>query len=112
MSSLFKLIATAAAIALLVVPAAFASTPVRPDDRAAGPRSDVTTVPAQAVRPDDRPGVRGPGVVIVHTPTMTSSTNGFDFADAAIGAGAATGLLLVVAGGALVLSRRREQLAA
>jgi hypothetical protein len=57
-------------------------------------------------RPDDRAGVRGTGTV--ETPqVVTASGDGFDWGDAAIGAGVALGAVIVLTGG-VALSRRNR----
>jgi len=60
-------------------------------------------------RPDDRTGVRGPGVGKIGTPQLVSvNSNQFDWTDAGIGAGTAFGASIVLIG-ALMASRRRHQ---
>jgi len=81
---------------------------VRPDDRAGvrGPGAE-SPVLAASVRPDDREGVRGPGAAPTVILTQTSS-GGFDWVDAGIGALGAFGLVLVLFGGLQVASRNRR----
>jgi hypothetical protein len=58
-------------------------------------------------RPDDRAGGHGPG--IVRSPELvTAKGGGFDWADASIGAGAALGFLLLVAGATTLAVRGRR----
>jgi hypothetical protein len=89
------------------------SAPVRPDDRANhGPGAFTTVTSREIVRPDDR-AWRGvgpaPTVEIVESPSVR--VDGFDWADAGIGAAAALGFgLLLVGTSALV--RRRQRVAA
>ncbi len=106
MTSLLKSLAVLAAAVVFAAPATAAG--VRPDDRAAGPRSEPT---GQAVRPDDRAGTRGPDSV-VYTLPAASTGSAFDFGDAAIGAATGAGLVLLLSGTALILMRRRAQLTA
>jgi hypothetical protein len=59
------------------------------------------------VRPDDRSGIRGPGIAPSEAPAVTLvSAGGFQWEDAAFGAGAAFGLVLV-AGLAFAAIRHR-----
>jgi hypothetical protein len=106
MTSLLKSFAVLAAALVFSAPAIAAG--VRPDDRAAGPRSEPS---GQAVRPDDRGGTRGPDSV-VYTLPASSTGSAFDFGDAAIGAATGAGVVLLLSGTALVVLRRRAQLAA
>ncbi len=86
--------------AVLVTPSI---TSVRPDDRAVRPSrfSYVTSTPT---RPDDRADRR-----ITVEPIVAPATtgDGFDWADAAVGAGFAAGIALLVAAGLLTARRRR-----
>jgi hypothetical protein len=83
---------------------------VRPNDRAIhGPGAFTSGTSSEIVRPDDR-AWRGigpaPTVEIVQSPSV--SADGFDWADAGIGAAAAVGFGLLLAGAsALVLRRQR-----
>jgi hypothetical protein len=98
---------------------------VRPDDRA-GPRRAGTTRSAPtapsdvferavlrhnastATRPDDRPGLRGTGTEIAdHAAIATTTSAGFQWADAGFGAAAALALVLVLAG--LAVARASHQ---
>jgi hypothetical protein len=86
------------------------SASVRPDDRPNhGPGAFARGASSETVRPDDR-AWRGaaptPTVEIVRSPSLR--VDGFDWADAGIGAVAALGFgLLLVATTALVLRRQR-----
>ncbi len=97
--------------AAIAVPAAVAASGLRPDNRAVGPRSEITASGTPPTRPDDRAGYRGAFVNIRQAPAPTASGDSFDVGDAALGAGAATGTILVVLGTALVVIRRRTRLA-
>lgn len=86
------------------------TTSTRPDDRAIhGPGAIAAETSTQVVRPDDR-AWRGvgpePTVEIVETPSV--HVDGFDWADAGIGAAAALGLGLLLAGGSALLLRRQK----
>ena len=84
-----------------------ASAGVRPDDRATHGPGAVGAV--DIVRPDDRAwrGV-GSAPVIVETESPASRVDGFDWADAGIGAAGALGIALLLMGSsALVLRRQR-----
>ena len=114
---------TALAISLAV--AAGASTAIgstRPDDRAThGPGAIVLEQQrSDAIRPDDR-ATHGPGAIQLEqvtpagqVPVVAASGSeaarlgGFDWLDAGIGAAAAFGLGLIVAG-SVVLARRRPR---
>ena len=89
------------------------TAPIRPDDRANhGPGAFVRDTSSEIVRPDDR-AWRGagpaPSVEIVKTPSVR--VDGFDWADAGIGATAALGFGLLLLG-ASTLVRRRQRVAA
>jgi hypothetical protein len=59
--------------------------------------------------PDNRAGVRGPGVTQTHTPQLvTVKSDRFDWKDAGIGAGTAIGATLILVSG-LIASRRRHE---
>jgi hypothetical protein len=112
-------LALAAAAFAIAAPAAQADQDLRsPDARdAAGHPLYYTSYASDATHtqdlrsPDTRdaanhvvvPPVTAPRVVRVSVPSAT----GFDWADAAIGAGTSFGLMLLIAGGVTVLSRRR-----
>lgn len=94
----------------VIVPDAFeraflrhaAATPVPDAFERAVIREQATT----AVRPDDRPGLRGPGLVpTAPTSVATASDGGFAWDDAAFGAGAMLGLALL---GTAILGIRRR----
>lgn len=92
---------------------------VRPDDRAAhGPGAVTLTGAGDAVRPDDR-ATHGQGAIAIdqlpgsgQVPVVgpegseAARLDGFDWVDAAIGAAAALGLGLIVAGGVVFALRR------
>jgi hypothetical protein len=60
------------------------------------------------VRPDDRPGPRGPGAFSPGV-VVESADSGFDWRDATVGGVAGVGTALLVTGGAvLVLTQRRR----
>lgn len=62
--------------------------------------------PATVRHPDDRAGIRGPG--IVQTPQLVSSSGGgFDWGDASVGAGTALGVAVILMSG-FVLVRRNQ----
>ena len=54
-------------------------------------------------------GPRGPVTANTESPTTRPDNNGFDWGDAAIGAAASLALTLLVAGGAVAVSRRRSE---
>jgi hypothetical protein len=110
MTTLVRVAAGLVLVAAMIAPAAGAASGLRPDDRAVGPRSEIGAA-TRSVRPDDRGGYRGPFVTIREAPAPSASGNSFDFGDAALGAVAATGTILVVLGTALVVIRRRTRLA-
>ena len=65
---------------------------------------------ATSVRPDDLGTVRGPGVVGIgdqRTATSAASRDGFEWGDAAVGAGAAIAFLIL--GGAFLLTTRQRE---
>jgi hypothetical protein len=81
------------------------STPVIPD-AFSRELTKAQSVSSAVVHADDRAGVRGPG--IVQTPqVVSSSSGGFDWGDASLGAGAALGIALILTSG-LVLVRRNQ----
>lgn len=70
-----------------------------------------STQPASgtALRPDDRPGPRGPGTAVDSRPiVVVDRPNGFDWVDAGVGAAAALGLVLLASGVSLVARRHRK----
>lgn len=96
-----KLIVAAAVAAAVTAPAAQAT---RPDDRAGirGPG----VVAAATVRPDDRPGLRGAGGQTAGAAALHADATGFDWREAAIGGAAVLALALGM--GATVVSLRRR----
>ena len=84
-----------------------ASAGVRPDDRATHGPGAFGAV--DVVRPDDRAwrGI-GPVPVIVETESATSRIDGFDWADAGIGAAGAIGIALLLIGLSALLLRRQR----
>jgi hypothetical protein len=94
--------------AALLAPAALAE---RPDDRPGlhGPGAQAH-VEAVSVRPDDRPGIRGPGAAA--TLILAEPDSGFDWADAGIGALGALGLALALLGAVQSASKARRRHAA
>ncbi len=87
-----------------------ASGSTRPDDRAThGPGLFAADGSRDAIRPDDRAwrGV-GPVPTIVPTESPSVRVDGFDWADAGIGAAGAFGLALLLAGGAAIVIRRQR----
>ena len=86
------------------------TAPTRPDDRANhGSGAFVTDTSSEIVRPDDR-AWRGvglpPTVEVVQSPPVR--VDGFDWADAGIGAAAALGLGLLLAGASALVVRRQR----
>jgi hypothetical protein len=84
------------------------STYLRPDDRpgARGPIEDMVRG-SVAVRPDDRAGIHGPG-----TPPPTSlvrSSDGFDWQDAFVGGAGGVGIALLLAGLLFLVTSRRTR---
>jgi hypothetical protein len=81
---------------------------IRPDDRATHGPGAISATDNPAVRPDDR-AWRGAGPAPASVPDATSTgVDGFDWADAGIGAAGALGLgLLLIGGTAFVVRQRR-----
>jgi hypothetical protein len=93
---------------------------VRPDDRpglrGVGGIASVPAVPdaferavlrlAMPVRPNDRGGLQGPGSVATGVPSVTSVSDGFQWSDAAFGAAAAFGFVLLAGAAALTIRHR------
>lgn len=90
-------------VCLVSLPAALADTPQDypsvaqaeapvPDwpERQAAAQAEV------AVRPDDLPGPRGPGIAPTETVVLVTEEGGFDWADAAIGGAIVLGVALMV----------------
>ena len=92
--------------------AVITSSSTRPDDRV-GPRGPGSVgSPQTAVRPDDLAGTRGPGSIPTVGIAASSSGDGFDWADAGVGAVGAVGLALVLLGGLQLAARGRRDHAA
>lgn len=128
MKARITLIATLVVAAAVLAPAALAARPddragalgagsiaadqsshVRPDDRAgvrAGFESAATG--SDAARPDDRGGARGPGTPS-DTPAVHTTSTGFDWSDALIGALTGVGIALVLMGTLLLVTSRRAR---
>ena len=100
--------AVAAGAVLALAATAGAAVPARADTGArAGERQDPRTTPDQRDRAEGRRIVASTPVKVVELRQVP--TAGFDVADAAIGAGGMLGVVLLAAGGAkLVVRRRRE----
>jgi hypothetical protein len=111
MTTLVKLIAGLVLAAAIAAPAAAAASGLRPNDRAVGSRSEISASGTLSIRPDDRAGYRGPFFTTRQATAPSASGDSFDFGDAALGAVAATGAILVVFGTALVVIRRRTRFA-
>jgi len=79
-------------------------------------RAVLRAQPAQATRPDDRAGVRGPGLV-TSSPALSSSAfspssgQGFSWNDAALGTGATLVLCCIVAAAGLARTRQHRKVA-
>jgi hypothetical protein len=94
---------TAAGLAALIV-AGGAGAAIRPDDREAhGPGAITATQRDVALRPDDRADRRFPSIVPVSQPTTGEA---FDWVDAGVGSAATVGVVLLVAGGSVIVLRR------
>ncbi len=64
---------------------------------------------ATTVRPDDRGGMRGPGMVPTEVPTATAASgDGFQWGDAVFGAAAALGMVLFGMLAALTIRHRNR----
>jgi hypothetical protein len=96
------------ALALAAAPAAFAADQDlrSPDARDAALRADPTPTAVNYQSPDARDVTRSRTIVVPVRSVMVAD-NGFDWGDAAIGAGAALAATLLVSGGASALGRRR-----
>ena len=95
--------------ATVAVRPASSSKVLRPDDRATHGPGAIAFESSAPVRPDDRAwrGV-GPAPTIVPVASTSVRADGFDWADAGIGAAGAFGLgLLLVGSSVLVLRRQR-----
>ena len=65
---------------------------------------------AQTLRPDDRAGIRGAGPELAATaPTATTTSEGFQWADAGVGAAATLALILVLAGLAAIARSNHQR---
>ena len=110
----YQRLATAGATAvtmLALAAGAAAADGVRPDDRAMhGPGAIAVAVTQRdnVVRPDDRADRRLTSVAVAAQP---AATEGFDWADAGVGALATFGLVLLAGGVGAVALRRRPRLA-
>jgi hypothetical protein len=109
------LFATAIAASLVFALSAFGAT--RPDDRAGvrGPADGVAATqvlygqPGMSARPDNRAGVLGVSSAGTTEATASASTNAdFDWAAAAIGAGATGGVLGLLCCAALIAVPKRR----
>lgn len=99
--------AIVSAALMLAAGAAAADGAARPDDRPThGPGAIAAAPRATVVRPDDRADRR---LTVTTSVTPNLKYDGFDWGDAAIGALATTGVLLVLAGGAVTGLRRRPE---
>jgi hypothetical protein len=93
---------TAVGLAALVV-AGGAGAAIRPDDRETrGPGAIATAQRNAVVRPDDRADRRFPTVVAVSQPTTGEA---FDWVDAGVGSAATLGVVLLIAGGSVMVLR-------
>jgi hypothetical protein len=93
---------TAAGLAALVV-AGGAAAAIRPDDHEThGPGAIATAQRDVVVRPDDRADRGFPSAVPVSQPTTGEA---FDWVDAGIGSAATLGIVLLVAGGSVMVLR-------
>ena len=96
-------------VSALVTPTALAE---RPDDRGGMLGVGAAVITSSSTRPDDRAGTRGPGSLPTVGAMASSSGDGFDWADAGVGAVGAFGLALVLLGGLQVAARGRRDHAA
>ena len=105
------LIATVLAIGAIAAPTAQASGLLSGWHAPGGPEGSGPTITATAQQPPGGPGGSGPTLrtAAAQQSPSTVPTNGFDYADAAVGAGVAGGVALLVTGGTLSV-RRRSQL--
>ena len=102
-------IVAAALAPLAPAGAAAADGIVRPDDRAThGPAAIEAAQRDVVLRPDDRADRRLPDQAPLVLPT---AGDGFDWADAGVGSAATLGLVLLVAGGSVMLVRHGAQTA-
>lgn len=111
---MFEKLAAGGAIATAALALAGGATaadrPVHPDDRAT---HGVGAIEAEkrdiVLRPDDRADRRLPGAPAVLV--QPTASGGFDWVDAGVGALTTLGIVLLVAGAAIVGLRRRPELA-
>ena len=86
----------------------------RPDDRAGvrGPDNAATQVvagdPGSSARPDNRAGALGAGTDAVEAAASAGSSNGFDWADAGIGAAATTAAAMLLGFVAFLAMPKRQ----
>ena len=110
----YQRLATAGATAvtmLALAAGAAAADGVRPDDRDMhGPGAIAVAQRDIVVRPDDRADRRLAGVAVA-VAAQPAATEGFDWADAGVGALATFGLVLLAGGVGAVALRRRPRLA-
>ena len=122
-ASRYRLIALVLGVCALAIPASasasYGSAPGSPPDPSGAPASDAVSENSGLVIPDHNalneslgPVSRSPGVTGVEAPPIPPagvspvSSDGFDWADAALGAGVA--MALVALGGAALLTARRR----
>jgi hypothetical protein len=105
MRSLSRLAVTASVAAALAVPAAAQARP----DAGGIHRDDNVSTTIDKVSPDARLGEPDPNMTFVSVPKteVVEADNGFEWADAAIGGGAALLLTAVIGGAALTIRPRR-----
>jgi uncharacterized iron-regulated membrane protein len=98
---------TIVVVAALLSPSALA---IRPDDRP-GTRGPGALVAQQATapapRPDDRAGIRGPGTLVSEVAQPASA--GFDWGDALIGGVGGVGIALLLTGSVFIVASRRSR---
>ena len=125
MGRILHLTALALAAFTLLVPTALAQ---RPDDRSGMLGVGAASAPVSTTRPDDRPGARGPGALAssirsstrpddraglrgpgaISVAVVAPATDGFDWADAGVGAVGTFALALLLFG-ALILTLRTRR---
>ena len=99
---------TAAGLAALVV-AGGAGAAIRPDDRAThGPGAIATAQRDVVLRPDDRADRSFPSEAPMAQPMVAEQ---FDWVDAGIGSAATLGVVLLIAGGSVMVLRHGAQTA-
>lgn len=115
MRSLVAVGAAVVAGAVLALPVMAASgTGVRPDDRAGirGPGASAfvaSRLDLGHLRPDDRSGIRGPGTVQPPVLAPVTTTPSFEWGDAAIGAGAGAGIVVLLLGATVLVRHARTE---